>query len=114
MSKLSYLENEIKNLNYDARNDLMSRLLAAESDRLADKRVPLDFDHREVVREEQEEALFNMIACGALAAGVVALVIVFIRKLQKEAEKAAAKEKAKLEADRKAMIQKLSRIKGRA
>lgn len=114
MSKLSYLENEIKNLNYDARKDLMSRLLAAESEHLANKRVPLDVDHREVIREEREEELFGMIACGALAAGVVALLIVFIRKLQKEADKAAAKEKAKLEADRKAMIQKLSRIKGRA
>ena len=114
MSKLSNLENEIKNMNYDARNELLSRLLAAESDRLADKKVPLDYDHRELVREEREEAAYGAIACAALAAGTIGLIILLIRKIQKECDKTAAKEKARLEEERKAMIQKLSRIKGRA
>lgn len=114
MSKFSYLENEIKNMNYDARNELLSRLLAAESSRLADKKVPLNYDHREVVREEREEGAVSAIACAALAAGTIGLIILLIRKIQKEADKAAAKEKARLEEERKAMIQKLSRIKGRA
>lgn len=113
MSKFDYLANEIANLNSDAKKALAAKVLSAEEEHLRNGIVPLNADHKAVVEEEKTEKCFELLAVGALCAGTVALGLLVVNKLKKEVERQAAKEKARLEAEKKEMIQTLSRIKGR-
>lgn len=114
MNKFDYLVNEAQNLNTDARKAVMARMLKAEQDRLENEMIPLNADHSDAVRQMRQEKCLQAIGCAAVAAGVVALTVCIVKKVNKGIEKKAAAEKAKLEKERKEMIQKLARIKGRA
>lgn len=113
MKKYDVLVNQIANLSSDAKKALAANVLAAEENRLRNSIVPLNADHEKVVKEEKTEKCFELVAAGALVAGTVALGLLVVNKLKKEVERQAAKEKARLEAEKKEMIQTLSRIKGR-
>lgn len=112
------LQNELLNLNTNAKKEVMSQILNAEARRLEDSLVPLNAIHKDVIKREKEERCMELVAVGAVAAGAIALAAFAAWKIKKGVEKKAAEEKAKIEsrlqAERKEMIQKLARIKGRA
>lgn len=114
MNKFEILENDVQNLNTDARRALAAKLLSSEANRLEGSMIPLDSNHKLVVKEEREEHALEIIAVAALAAGVIALGAAVCWRVKKGIEKQAEKEKIRLAEERKEMIQKLSRIKGRA
>lgn len=113
MNKLDYLMNEAENLGTDARRAALSRMLKAEENRLEKEMIPLDADHSQAIHELRQERCLQAIGA-AVAAGAIALTVFIVKKVNAGIEKKAAVEKAKLEKERKEMIQKLARIKGRA
>lgn len=112
------LENQVLNLNTNAKKEVMAKILGAEQRRLENSLVPLNANHKDVIKQEHEEKCLEWIAVGAVTAGAITLAAFAAWKIKKGIEKKAAEEKAKVEArlqaERKEMIQKLSRIKGRA
>ena len=114
MNKLDYLMNEAENLGTDARRAALSHMLKAEENRLEKEMIPLDADHSQAIHELRQERCLQAIGAAAVAAGAIALTVFIVKKVNAGIEKKAAVEKAKLEKERKEMIQKLARIKGRA
>lgn len=113
MNKIDTLA-EIQNLNTNARKALAAKVLSAQAERLQNSYIPLEKDHSEYVREARTDRAMKVVAIGAIGAAVVCATGYVVAKVNEKIEEQAKKEKQKLQEERKEMIQKLSRIKGRA
>lgn len=113
MSTIHKLQNEIANLNTDARRALARDILAAQAQRLDDSLIPLNADHKKAMQKEKDERTMALVLCTAAAVGICALTAWCIVKGKKKVKEAAAKEKARLEEEKKELYRRMAGLKGR-
>ncbi|WP_276886155.1 hypothetical protein [Allobaculum stercoricanis] len=113
MNKLDSLANEIQNLNTNTRKALAAKVLNNQANRLTNSFIPLDEDHDRYVKQARTDRAFKAIALGAIATSVACATAYVALKVNQKIEEQAEKERIREQEEKKAMIQKLSRIKGR-
>lgn len=114
MNRFELLRNEAENFSTDARRQMLADALALEEKRVRNSMIPLEASHRDVMEEERNERM--LVAAALLTASAALLVTgtVLAVKAHKKAVAKAEQIREELEQDKKDMIRKISRIKGRA
>lgn len=113
MNKLDWLANEIQNLNSNSRKALVAKVLSAQADRLKNNFIPSE-EEEQYVQQTRTDRAVTTFAIGAIAASVICAGAYVAVKVNQKLEEQAEKERIRKQEEKKAMIQKLSRIKGRA
>lgn len=113
MSKFNEVKNEALNLRSDARKALLIDLLRAEENHVANSMIPLEADHRAVMKKEVDDRLFGIAMASAAVAALTGAAVILAVKGKRKLEEEARKAKLQLEQEKKDMIRKLAQVKGR-
>lgn len=111
---LHELKNEIENLSENARLALTRDLLEDAAKKENSKIRPLDYNFS--LRKEEkteEEKTADIIGLAALAVTAVVTGVLTFMAIRQDVKEAKAAEEARLEEEKKAIIRKMSSIKGR-
>lgn len=113
MNKLDSLAHDIQNLGANGRKALAEKVINNQANRLKNNLFSLEEDRKQYDQKARTDHALKAIALGAIATSVACATAYVAVKVNQKLEEQAEKERIRTQEEKKAMIQKLSRIKGR-